>query len=126
MNDPGTSSALQRNLREISEKHRLSTASADHLERYFATIDASNFTNVDLEELHGAAIQHTRLGQTRQSGQATIALYTPDFDRHGWHSPHTVIDIVTDDMPFLVDSVTMVIYNSGLAIHRLIHPVLGV
>ncbi|MDR0440234.1 MAG: NAD-glutamate dehydrogenase [Candidatus Accumulibacter sp.] len=126
MNDAGTSSTLQRNLREISEKHRLSAASADHLERYFATIDASNFPNVDLEELHGAAIQHTRLGQSRQPGQATIALYTPDFDRHGWHTPHTVIDIVTDDMPFLVDSLTMVIHSSGLTIHRLIHPVLGV
>ncbi|MDR3220641.1 MAG: NAD-glutamate dehydrogenase [Candidatus Accumulibacter sp.] len=126
MNDSGNSNTLQRNLREVSEKHKLSPALADHLERYFATIDANNFLDADLEELHGAAIQHTRLGQSRQAGQAVIALYTPDFDRHGWHSPHTVIDIVTDDMPFLVDSVTMVIQNRGLVIHRLIHPVFGV
>jgi glutamate dehydrogenase len=126
MNDTGTSNTLQRNLRELSEKHKLSPALADHLERYFADIDADNFLDVNLEELHGAAIQHNRLGQSRSAGQAVIALYTPDFDRHGWHSPHTVIDIVTDDMPFLVDSVTMVVYNRGLAIHRLIHPVLGI
>ncbi|MDR1936071.1 MAG: NAD-glutamate dehydrogenase [Candidatus Accumulibacter sp.] len=126
MNDKGNSNTLQRNLREISEKHKLSPALSDHLERYFANVDANNFVDVDLEELHGAAIQHTRLGQSREAGQAAIALYTPDFDRHGWHSPHTVIDIVTDDMPFLVDSVTMAIHNRGLVIHRLIHPVLGV
>ncbi|GHU31153.1 NAD-glutamate dehydrogenase [Betaproteobacteria bacterium] len=126
MTDSSTGNTLQRNLREISEKHRLSPALADHLERYFANINADNFLDVDLEELIGAALQHTRIGQSRQAGQATIALYTPDFDRHGWHSPHTVIDIVTDDMPFLVDSVTMIIYNHGLAIHRILHPVLGI
>ncbi|MDR2614487.1 MAG: NAD-glutamate dehydrogenase, partial [Candidatus Accumulibacter sp.] len=126
MNDPDSSNTLQRNLREISEKHKLSPMLADHLERYFATIDVDNFIGVDLEELHGAAIQHTRIGQSRQAGQATVVLYTPDFDRHGWHSPHTVIDIVTDDMPFLIDAVIMTIQQRGLTIHRLIHPVFGV
>ncbi|MDR0576983.1 MAG: NAD-glutamate dehydrogenase [Candidatus Accumulibacter sp.] len=125
MNESGTSNTL-RNLREISEKHKLSPVLADHLEHYFANANAENFLGVDLEELHGAAIQHARVGQERQSGEATVTLYTPDFDRHGWHSPHTVIDIVTDDMPFLVDSVTMAVYNRGLTIHRLIHPVLGI
>ncbi|MDR2789315.1 MAG: NAD-glutamate dehydrogenase, partial [Candidatus Accumulibacter sp.] len=126
MSDSGSNNTLQRNLREISEKHKLSPALADHLEHYFATVDVDNFLDVNLEELHGAAIQHTKFGQSRQAEQATVALYTPDFDRYGWHSPHTVIDIVTDDMPFLVDSVTMIIQNRGLAIHRLIHPVFGV
>lgn len=126
MNDSSSSNTLQRNLREISEKQKISPALVEHLDHYFAHFDADNFTDVNPEELHGAAIQHCRLGQSRTTGQAAIALYTPDFDRHGWHSPHTVIDIVTDDMPFLVDSVTMVVYNRGLAIHRLMHPVLGI
>ncbi|MDR2451166.1 MAG: NAD-glutamate dehydrogenase [Candidatus Accumulibacter sp.] len=126
MNDTGTSNALRRALREISEKQKLSPALADHLERYFSTIGVGNFLDANLEELHGAAITHTRIGRSRRDRQALVELYTPDFDRHGWHSPHTVIDIVTDDMPFLVDSVTMVIYNRGLAIHRIIHPVLGI
>ena len=126
MNDSGNRSTLQRNLLEISEKQKLSTALTDHIEHYFADIDADNFLEANLEELHGAAVQHHRLAQTRAAGQAVISLYTPDFDRHGWHSPHTVIDIVTDDMPFLVDSVTMLIHDHGLAIHRLIHPILGI
>jgi NAD-specific glutamate dehydrogenase len=45
-------------------------------------------------------VQHFRLGEVRAPKQPPLALYTPDFDRHGWHSPHTVIDVVTDDMPF--------------------------
>ena len=126
MNDSGNSSTLQRNLREISEKHKLSPVLAFHLEHYFADIDAENFLDLGLEEAHGAAVQHSRLGQSRLPGQAAIALYTPDFDRHGWHSPHTIIDVVTDDTPFLVDAVTMVVHSRGLTIHRLMHPVLGI
>jgi glutamate dehydrogenase len=61
----------------------------------------------------------------RSPRQPVLALYTPDFDRHGWHSPHTVIDVVTDDMPFLVDSISMLVYRRGLAIHRLLHPLLS-
>jgi len=126
MNDSSSGNSLQRNVREISERQKIASALADHLDNYFEEIDADNFAEASPEELHGAATQHHRLGFSRPAEQASIALYTPDFDRHGWHSPHTVIDIVTDDMPFLVDSVTMVIYNKGLVIHRLMHPVLGI
>ncbi len=124
--DSKSGSSLQRNLREISGRQKISPALAGHLEHYFSDIDPSNFVEADLEALHGAAIQHHRLGLSRPPGKATIAFYTPDFDRHGWHSPHSVIDIVTDDMPFLVDSVTMLIQHHDLTIHRLLHPVLGI
>ena len=38
----------------------------------------------------------------------------------------TCVDVVTDDMPFLVDSVGMAIADAGLATHALIHPVIAV
>ncbi len=42
------------------------------------------------------------------------------------HPPADVIDIVTDDMPFLVDSVTMELANHGLAAKLVVHPQLRV
>ncbi len=126
MNDSVSGHSLQQILAEISERHNVPEGLSDHLGHYFDNIDAVNFAGVDPEDLHGAAVQHYHLGQSRQPGKTSIALYTPSFDRHGWHSPHTVIDIVTDDMPFLVDSVTMAINNRNLTIHRLLHPVFGI
>ena len=38
----------------------------------------------------------------------------------GWDAPHTLIDIVNDDMPFLVDSVTMAIDRHDLGIHLVV------
>ncbi|MFD0631065.1 hypothetical protein ACFQ9X_04855 [Catenulispora yoronensis] len=44
----------------------------------------------------------------------------------GWSSGHTVVEIVTDDMPFLVDSVTSELSRQDRGIHVIIHPVLHV
>ena len=118
--------SLLRSLREISARMKVSPALSEHLEHYFADADVAAFGDGTPEDLHGAAVQHYRLGATRQPGQAAVALYTPDFDRHGWHNSHSVIDIVTDDMPFLVDSITQAVHRHGLAIHHLMHPLLGI
>jgi hypothetical protein len=117
---------LRRNLREIAEQQNLSARIGEYLEGYFADVELSGVSDGSPEELLGAAVQHFRLGDVRAPKQTRIALYTPDFDRHGWHSEHTVIDVVTDDMPFLVDSISMLVYRHGLAIHRLLHPLLSV
>jgi glutamate dehydrogenase len=117
---------LRRNLHEIADQQNLSARVGEYLDCYFVDVELTGVRDASPEELLGAALQHFHLGQVRVEKQAATTLYTPDFDRHGWHSPHTVIDIVTDDMPFLVDSITMVVYRHGLVIHRLLHPLLGV
>ena len=47
-------------------------------------------------------------------------------DRDGWSSAHTAIEIVCDDMPFLVDSITMELNRQDAAIDLLVHPVMRV
>src|SRR6266511_1807594 len=62
----------------------------------------------------------------RMPGAAKVRVYSPRFEEHGWRSVHSVVEIVTDDMPFLVDSVSMELNRQGLVIHLPIHPVLTV
>ena len=52
-----------------------------------------------------------------------MRLFNPTLKSHGWESPHTVLQIVNDDMPFLVDSVTMALAEQGIGVHVLGHPV---
>ena len=56
----------------------------------------------------------------RKSGEA-------DIDLHSASAEHRLLNIaiVNDDMPFLVDSVAGTIAAQGLAIDRLVHPVLA-
>ncbi|OAN53074.1 NAD-glutamate dehydrogenase [Magnetospirillum moscoviense] len=61
----------------------------------------------------------------RPPGQPRLRVFDPDLEKHGWTSPHTAIEIVNDDMPFLVDSVAMELARRGIAIHLLVHPVIS-
>src|SRR5918996_1580248 len=91
---------------------------------YFAEVDAEELAAREARDLQGAAAAHLAFPRQFSSGKAKIRAYNPVREQHGWQSTHTVIEIVNDDMPFLVDSVTMEVNRQGLTLHLVIHPVL--
>lgn len=64
--------------------------------------------------------------RTRKPGKPEVRLFNSNLKEHGWESPHTVLQIVNDDMPFLVDSVTMALAEQGIGVHVLGHPVVPI
>ena len=50
-------------------------------------------------------------------------MFSPTVDEHGFASPHTVVQVVTDDMPFLPDSLTTELTRHGFGLHIAIHSV---
>ncbi len=77
-------------------------------------------------DLAGAALAEFELGRVRAPRCSLVRVFNPDPARDGFGSSHTVIMVVTDDMPFLVDSLNMVCTHNGLAVHLLAHPVFSV
>ena len=70
-------------------------------------------------DLCGAAVSLWRFAERRRPGQAKVRVHNPDPLADGWSSPHTIVEIVNDDMPFLVDSVSLAINGSGRVVHLL-------
>jgi len=98
---------------------------AERFERlYYAEVDPEELAARSARDLAGAAASHLELGRRFSGGKATIRAYNPTQGQNGWQSTHTVVEIVNDDMPFLVDSVTMEVNRQGLTLHLVIHPVL--
>ncbi|HVF35531.1 MAG TPA: NAD-glutamate dehydrogenase domain-containing protein, partial [Candidatus Saccharimonadia bacterium] len=64
--------------------------------------------------------------QVRRVEQPIVRVFNPTQEEHGWDTTHTVIEIVTDDSPFLVDSVTMAIASCDTLAHSVVHPVVSV
>src|SRR5438445_802289 len=91
---------------------------------YYAEVDPEELAARAPLDLKGAAAAHLAFGRKFTAGQARLRAYNPVSGQHGWQSTHTAIEIVSDDMPFLVDSVTMEVNRQGLTLHLLIHPVL--
>ena len=51
-----------------------------------------------------------------------LRLFNPSQEVDGWQSPHTVVAMLNNDMPFIIDLVTAYLTAQHLSIHRLIHP----
>ena len=58
----------------------------------------------------------------REPGTALVRGWTPPIQGVGY----SVIEVVTDDMPFLVDSVTANLVHGGRNVHLIVHPQLAV
>ena len=58
----------------------------------------------------------------RESGVAKVRVFNT---AAGSEPARTTVEVVTDDMPFLVDSVGMALVEAGLRVHTVIHPVLS-
>ncbi|CAG4902561.1 NAD-glutamate dehydrogenase [Paraburkholderia gardini] len=90
---------------------------------YYDFVDADDLQSRGIADLYGAAMAHWQTAQRFVPGSERLRVYNPILEQHGWHSDHTVIEIVNDDMPFLVDSVSMAVNRLGLALHSVVHPV---
>ncbi|MFJ2832229.1 NAD-glutamate dehydrogenase [Streptomyces sp. NPDC087263] len=92
------------------------------LQRYYLHTAAEDLTDRDPVDVFGAAFSHYRLAENRPQGTASVRVHTPTVEENGWTSSHSVVEVVTDDMPFLVDSVTNELSRQGRGIHLVIHP----
>ncbi|WP_405980445.1 NAD-glutamate dehydrogenase [Streptomyces sp. NBC_00158] len=93
-----------------------------YLQRYYLHTAPEDLADRDPVDVFGAALSHYRLAETRPQGTANVRVHTPTVEENGWTSSHSVVEVVTDDMPFLVDSVTNELSRQGRGIHVVIHP----
>jgi glutamate dehydrogenase len=126
--DVGRARELDQVLRLV--RTRTTAVKRDVLERfilrYFGQVDPEDLAERSSADLYGAALSHWNFARRREQGYARVRVFNPTIEEHGWQSTHTVIEIVNDDMPFLVDSVTMEVNRHGLTLHLIVHPLVTV
>jgi glutamate dehydrogenase len=94
---------------------------AEFVRQFYSTVALEDLQELEVDDLYGAAVNFWALIQERAPNETKIRIYNPDFERHGWQTTHTVVEVITDDMPFLVDSMRMVVNRMGLVSHLIIH-----
>jgi glutamate dehydrogenase len=92
----------------------------------FGQLDADDLSDRSVEDLAGSLLSHWQFGAQRAAGVAKVRALAPSIAEDGWASRHTVIEIVNDDMPFLVDSTIVDINREGLTLHLIVHPIFAV
>ncbi len=93
--------------------------------KYFELVSPDDLLSVDPSVLLGSVLSLWNFGDVRKPGESKTRLISPSVEKVGWTIEHTVLEVVNDDMPFLVDSLTAELQRGERTIHLVIHPVVS-
>jgi glutamate dehydrogenase len=96
------------------------------LEQYFANIPVEDLEGREEGKMAQAALDHLALGAKRAKNKPLLRIFNPTEEEHGYVSTFTIIEMVNDDMPFLVDSLSAAINRLEMSVHITVHPVIRV
>jgi glutamate dehydrogenase len=102
-----------------STRRRLSAAL---LRAWRTSVPAEEWRSYDAEALRHACAAQIDFGLQRRRRQTLLRVRS----QPGTQSPYAVIELVIDDMPFLVDSISMILGQMGLSAQLIVHPILRV
>jgi len=104
---------------------KLTPNQREFLKDYYHRLPDEDFSPAATEELISAALKHRKFGAIRKPGETLISISNIDSSLTD-PEPCTVINLVSNDRPFLVDTLTILLNNQNFTIHRTIHPVFQV
>jgi glutamate dehydrogenase len=108
-----------------AERQKADAQAAERfLRAFYAHVPPDDIQDETPENLAGAALSVWDFAQERPHARAKVRMYNPREASHGWSCPHSVVEIVNDDMPFLVDSVTAAFNRRDIEVRLVIHPIL--
>ncbi|GGN12982.1 glutamate dehydrogenase [Lentzea pudingi] len=99
---------------------------ADLIRLFYRHVPAEEVNDDDPVDLVGAVRSNYQLAESRVPGRAAVRILNPTRGADGWQCPVTVVQVVTDDMPYLVDSVASELTRGGVQVHRVVHPIVVV
>ena len=70
-----------------------------------------------VSDVYGSSFANWHFVQEKASERPKVRVYNPTLDQDGWLSSHTIVSVLQNDMPFLVDSIRMEMNRRNIAIH---------
>ena len=94
--------------------------------RVFGRVADKDLAAAPAEQRAAIALALLAFARRRLPGIAKVRLFNPTEEVDGFESRHSIVHVVNDDMPFLVDSIANELNRREINVHLLAHPVMGV
>lgn len=94
---------------------------AEFTRAFFGNMSIDDLHAWDDEDFYGAALNVWSFIHKNPKKESKVKIYNPDYEKYGWQSTHTAIEVLTTDMPFLVESLRMAINRLGIDLHLVVH-----
>ncbi len=92
---------------------------------YLKRLPDADLVELDAVDLYGEIVDLLDFVDARSPRERSIRVFHPTLASTGYEPAGTVVQVVADDSPFLVDSVTAAVSREGYEIVRHLHPVVG-
>lgn len=93
---------------------------------YYANVSLEDLIDTPLESLVSTVLGVWNFCFQRTPGHIKIRVFRKKQEVKGHSISQTIVEIVNDNMPFLVDSVTGAINSLGYSTHLVVHPVMKI
>ena len=96
------------------------------IKSFYSDLFPEELVTQNIPSLYFRAHQSWEYGRHKKADTSLVRVFNPNTTTHGYGSVHTVIEIVTDDMPFIINSIIAYLSTEKLKIFLLIHPIFSV
>ncbi|PKF60446.1 NAD-glutamate dehydrogenase [Psychromonas sp. psych-6C06] len=87
----------------------------------YRDVSVADLTQISQEDLNGLTVSLWREALLRKGDDAKIKVFNPDVEQDEWQSAHTVISVICRNIPFVIDTLKLVINELNIKLHRVFY-----
>jgi glutamate dehydrogenase len=91
------------------------------LDQFYLGVASYDLRNKSVIDLYGALLSIWHFLYQRKPGESKVRVYNPQIEQNGWQSTHTIIEVIHENKPFLLDSLRLALHKLDIDIHLIIH-----
>ncbi|MCH9717990.1 MAG: NAD-glutamate dehydrogenase [Gammaproteobacteria bacterium] len=93
----------------------------EFIRQFLNTVGLEDLQDWTTESLSCASIHFWSTIQKRKKNKPNIQIYNPSVEQDGWKTPYTLLEVVVNDEPFLIDTIRMTVNRMGFSSHLIMH-----
>ena len=87
----------------------------------YRDVSIDDLAQIAQEDLNGLTVSLWREILVRKGEATKIRVFNPDVEQDEWQSAHTVISVVCRNIPFVIDTLKLVINELNIKLHRVLY-----
>ncbi|GLS92206.1 glutamate dehydrogenase [Psychromonas marina] len=87
----------------------------------YRDVSIADLTQISQEDLNGLTVSLWREVLVCKRDIAKVKVFNPDVEQDEWQSPHTVISVLCRNIPFVIDTLKLVVNELNIKLHRVFY-----
>ena len=98
----------------------------DFLKIFYLQNQIEDFQNSTIESLYNFALSAFNNLLIRKNKEIKVKSFNPSIKKDGFETTYSLVEIISQDMPFLVDSTVAYLDKQGIKVKNITHPIYSV